>query len=109
MFNVGGGEILVILVLALLVLGPERLPDAVRKVGRAVGEIRRMTSGFEEEMRSVVDLSSTDALSTTESGPSLPPIENSGPRPPGNPYVVDLSETTASGEPSTESPKEDYS
>lgn len=92
MFNVGGGEILVILVLALLVLGPERLPDAVRKVGRAVGEIRRMTSGFEEEMRSVVDLASPDVLSSTESGPTLPPVENAGPRPPGNPHVVDLSE-----------------
>ena len=107
MFNVGGGEILVILVLALLVLGPERLPDAVRKVGRVVGEVRRMTSGFEEEMRSVVDLSSTDALSTTEAGPSLPPIEKTDPRPPGNPYVVDLSEAAASEESSAESSKED--
>ena len=33
MFNLGGGEMLVILLLALIVLGPERLPEAARQVG----------------------------------------------------------------------------
>jgi sec-independent protein translocase protein TatB len=61
MFNVGGGEILVILLLALIVLGPDRLPDAARKVGRYVNEFRRMTSGFQEEFRQAMDLSGTDS------------------------------------------------
>ncbi len=75
MFNVGGGEIVVLLLLALLLLGPEKLPDAARKVGRAVAEIRRVTSGFEEEVRSAMDLASPDAdptfLDRTGSGPQL--------------------------------------
>ena len=33
MFNVGGGEVLVIALIALIVLGPQRLPDAARQVG----------------------------------------------------------------------------
>ena len=37
MFNVGGGELLVILLIALIVLGPQRLPDAARQIGKAMG------------------------------------------------------------------------
>jgi sec-independent protein translocase protein TatB len=56
MFNVGGGEVMVILLLALLVLGPDKLPEYTRKAGRYVNEFRRMTSGFQEEFRSAMDL-----------------------------------------------------
>ncbi len=51
MFNLSGMEVLVILVLALVVLGPDKLPEAARKVGRAMHEVRRMTSGFQAELR----------------------------------------------------------
>lgn len=51
MGNLGSGELLVIFFVALLVLGPNRLPDAARQVGRAVNEIRRMSAGFQREMR----------------------------------------------------------
>lgn len=49
--NVGGAEILVIMVVALLVLGPEKLPGAARQVGKAIGEVRRLGAGFQAEMR----------------------------------------------------------
>lgn len=55
MFNVGGGEALVIALIALIVLGPQRLPDAARQVGRAVGELRRLSNGFQSELRSAFD------------------------------------------------------
>ncbi len=51
MFNISATELLVIAVVALLVLGPDKLPDAMRKLGRATREIRRLTSGFEAELR----------------------------------------------------------
>lgn len=51
MFNISATELLVIAVVALLVLGPDKLPDAMRKLGRATREIRRITSGFEAELR----------------------------------------------------------
>jgi sec-independent protein translocase protein TatB len=56
MFNVGGGEVLVILLLALIVLGPDKLPEFSRKVGRAVHEVRRLSSGFQSEMRQAMDM-----------------------------------------------------
>ena len=37
-FNVGAGELLVVLLVALLVLGPDKLPQAARNVGKAMGE-----------------------------------------------------------------------
>ena len=51
MFNVGGPEVLVILLVALIVLGPSKLPEAARQVGRAMTEFRRMSSGFQQELR----------------------------------------------------------
>ena len=51
MGSIGPVEVLVVLVVALLVLGPQKLPDAARSVGRAIGEIRRYTAGFQNEMR----------------------------------------------------------
>ncbi len=55
MFNLSGSEIVVILLLALVVLGPEKLPDALRRAGKAYGELKRMSSTFQSEMRSALD------------------------------------------------------
>ncbi len=41
MFNIGSFEVLLICVIALLVLGPERLPDAIRTAGLWIGRFRR--------------------------------------------------------------------
>lgn len=51
MFNLGTGEVLVILLVALIVLGPDKLPQTARKIGQAVGELRRMSAGFQSELR----------------------------------------------------------
>ena len=55
MGNLGGGELLVILMLGLLVLGPSRLAVVVQHVGRLVGQVRRLASGFQEEFREIVE------------------------------------------------------
>jgi sec-independent protein translocase protein TatB len=60
--SIGAAEILVVLVVALLVLGPSRLPDAARSLGKALGEFRRVSSGLQAEVR--------DAFS--EPAPSYP-------------------------------------
>src|SRR4051812_21092077 len=57
-------EIMVILVAGLLVLGPKRLPEAARQVGKAMAELRRVTGGFQAEMR--------DAFQTTVSADPEP-------------------------------------
>ena len=55
MGSVGPMEILVILVAGLLILGPKRLPDAARQVGKAVAELRRMSAGLQAEVRDAFD------------------------------------------------------
>jgi Tat protein translocase TatB subunit len=40
-FGIGLGEILIIAVAALVILGPERMPEAARTIGRTVAEVRR--------------------------------------------------------------------
>ena len=42
MFNLTGSEIMFLLIIGLVVLGPEKLPDAIRRVGRLYGELKRM-------------------------------------------------------------------
>ena len=62
MGNLGGGELLVILVLGLLVLGPARLGVVAQQIGRLVGQLRRMAGGFQAELRELVDDPSVEAL-----------------------------------------------
>jgi Tat protein translocase TatB subunit len=49
MFGIGPEELVLVLIVALLVLGPERLPRVARDVGRIVGELRRTSDEFREE------------------------------------------------------------
>ena len=106
--SLGPAEILVILVVALIVLGPKKLPEAGRQVGKAIAEVRKWSQGFQDEIRSVVDIDSSrptysqpqpgydpgpipivpaetsppaDAEATAptaEAGPSTPPAETNG-------------------------------
>lgn len=50
MFDIGFVELLICGVIALLVLGPERLPTAARAAGRWIGGARRMVSQFSSEL-----------------------------------------------------------
>ena len=50
-----GTEIIVILLLALVVLGPEKLPDAIRKFGKTYAELKKMGTGFQQEFKSAID------------------------------------------------------
>lgn len=41
MFNIGMGELILIVVVALVVLGPDKLPETARALGKAVREFKR--------------------------------------------------------------------
>ena len=55
MFNFSGSEIIFLLLLALIILGPEKLPDAVRKFGKGYAEFKKVTTGFQQELKSALD------------------------------------------------------
>ena len=49
MFGIGPEELLLVAVLALLVLGPDRLPKVMRDMGRVVGDLRRTSDELRDE------------------------------------------------------------
>lgn len=50
MFGIGVPELLIILVVALIVLGPRRLPEVAKSLGKAFAEFRRATSDLSDEL-----------------------------------------------------------
>jgi len=56
MFDIGFWEMFLILILALLVVGPERLPKAARTAGYWFGKARRYIEGVKEEVASEFDV-----------------------------------------------------
>jgi sec-independent protein translocase protein TatB len=62
--NIGTPEIFMVLIVALLVLGPTRLPDAARSIGKAVSEFRRVTGGFQTEVQNAMSQLEHEVKST---------------------------------------------
>ena len=50
MFGIGMPEMLLILVVALIVIGPKKLPDLAKSLGRAFSEFKRATAEIKETM-----------------------------------------------------------
>ena len=55
MFGIGLPELVMILVLGLLVLGPKRLPEVARMLGRFYGQLRRASDDFQRTIRQDLD------------------------------------------------------
>lgn len=55
MGNIGAGELVLIFFVALIVLGPTKLPEAARQVAQVLGELRRMSQSFQQELQDAID------------------------------------------------------
>lgn len=67
---------LAVLLLALIVLGPERLPKVARQAGAFMHQLRQMSSGFQEELRSAIeDPQPKDFSGRLTAVPDNPPAE----------------------------------
>ncbi len=54
MFDIGASELLVIVIVAILVIGPKDMPKALRTAGRWIGKLRRMSGHFRAGLDEVV-------------------------------------------------------
>lgn len=71
MFNMTGSEVMFLLIIGLVVLGPEKLPDAIRRVGRLYAELKRMSSGVQTDFRKVMEEPLKEMMNTTNTVKSL--------------------------------------
>lgn len=51
MFGIGPGELIVILILALIIFGPNKLPDLAKTLGRTVREFKKATELSDDETK----------------------------------------------------------
>ena len=88
MFGLGFTEILVILVVALLVFGPDRLPELARSLGRGLAEFRRASNDLR---RSVMEATSDEPRIQPKQGPRAEARTD----PKAGPAAATLAPTTA--------------
>jgi len=80
MFGLGLTEIMVILVIALLFIGPDKLPEVAKSLGRGLRELRKVT----DDVRDTVNDTVQDAVRNVAAKPTPPrPAEPSIPLPGG--------------------------
>ncbi len=70
MFNLGPGEMLVILLVGLIVLGPTKLPKALKQIGAFISEVRRISAGFRHDLEEVVEAPVREVKSTFNASPT---------------------------------------
>ena len=74
MFGIGMPELLLILGLALIVLGPKKLPELAKALGKGLAEFRRATDDLKEEFRQMErEVEDSAAGAAAKDGP---PVEN---------------------------------
>lgn len=100
--NIGPAEILVILVVALLVFGPHKLPEIGRQVGQAMRELRRVQASLRDEVREVLEPVSPAAGTP----PTLPRPQEETPAAGEAPAAGP--EAPAAGPPAVEPPDADH-
>ena len=70
MFGIGMPELLLILAIALIVIGPKKLPDLAKSLGRTLREFKKATNEFKETIEIDEDLTDVkktfDELNTTD-------------------------------------------
>jgi len=81
MFGIGMPELILILAVALIVLGPKKLPEIARALGKGLAEFRRTTDELKEEFREVeeeIEKPSSSKAPAEESPTPVQPSKQSG-------------------------------
>jgi sec-independent protein translocase protein TatA len=71
LFNLGGGEIILILALVLILFGAKKLPELAKGLGTGIKEFKKATRDVTEEMHSAME----DTPPPPKPLPSIPPTE----------------------------------
>jgi|AGTN01.1.fsa_nt_gi twin arginine-targeting protein translocase TatB len=66
MFGIGMPELIIIMVIALVVIGPQKLPELAHSLGKGLSEFRRATEGFKQTMEDSVKVADIRETAPTE-------------------------------------------
>jgi sec-independent protein translocase protein TatA len=69
-FNIGPGELILVLVIVLIIFGPGKLPDIGSAIGRGVREFRKASTDLEDSIRGETKTPPSEAGSTEATGGS---------------------------------------
>lgn len=107
MFDIGFVEMLVIAIVGMVVIGPERLPGVARSIGRSVGQLQRFLKNLQRQLEQEVDLEELRKCvrdDPKQSGSkSEPSDEVEPPMPPFTEQSYTAAPVAASAEPATAS------
>jgi sec-independent protein translocase protein TatB len=88
MFGMGTGELLLVLLIALLVFGPKKLPDLAKGLGKAIREFRRASTDLQEQIQVDSDLGpAMREVQAAATGMPSPHELNAAHKPPEQPTV----------------------
>ncbi|TGD57746.1 Sec-independent protein translocase subunit TatA/TatB [Flavobacterium humi] len=65
MFGIGGGELIVIIFIALMLFGSEKIPDIARTLGKAMAQLKNATNDIKSEIQRSADANDIDIKSLT--------------------------------------------
>jgi TatA/E family protein of Tat protein translocase len=89
MFGIGMTELLVILVVALLVFGPSKLPELARSLGRGVAEFRRASADLRQSLMETAEDRGPKPPEPRKAEP--PAADATAPKPPASPDPTERS------------------
>lgn len=69
MFDIGGGELLLILIVVLIAFGPKKLPELAQSLGRGIREFKRAQRDFTDQINSAIELEQRKANRTVSRRP----------------------------------------
>ena len=107
MFDIGPGELVLVAIIGLLVLGPQRLPKVAAEIGKWVGRARRTATQLRRQLEREIEISE---LEKPKPPPPSPPIQSapssataaqSGEVPPGPGTHADQPELDSSAAPTS--------
>lgn len=87
MSGVDGSELILLLIIGLIVLGPKRLPEIASKVGSWIGQARRMTRVMRRQLEEELNLNDTPSIRKPET--PQPSAASNAPDPADPAYDID--------------------
>ena len=77
MFNLGPWEVGLILVVALIVVGPGKLPEVAKAIGKGMNEFKKVTAGYKKDFQEAMNSIEDTVKETDKAEKTAPPADSS--------------------------------